>query len=390
MAQGAAPESWLYQVVHACIDAVASTLQRLLELPLIGVLACCALVAGLVLLGASRLGRTGRRKLAIALRACAVLLVVGGVLFALDQKLRTQAERLEALRQQGIAGTCGMLDTMQQRGLLRSTLLVDLAAARTGLERSFTGVELRAVVLDEATDLIFLHLGDPLVSGALAVIDLQSPLVALELGADFATKRMTSGFGSSRGCTVAINGEAGSSPQPNCGLGPWTGHFVVDGKTLLVEQAGNPRPFLCFDRQNRARFVASTSSSRAVGAEDHNVIWGRVDAIVDGVARTEAYRFNQPRTVMGIDREGQRLFLLVVDGRQPRHSWGFTHPQVAQFLMPFGVHDAMLCDEGGSACMYASAFGGLVTVPSDNQGEERPTYTHFGIRRRNAAVPKDH
>jgi hypothetical protein len=380
----------LSQVVHACIDAVASTLQRLLELPLIGVLACCAAMALVLFLGAHRIARTGRRRVAMGLRASAVLLVVGGVLFALDQKLRAQSERLEAMRHQSIAATCGMLDAMQQRGLLRSSLLVDLAAARTCLERTFTGVELRAVVLDEATDLVFIHLGDPLVSGALAVVDLQNPLVEIELGYDFATKRMTSEFGSSRGCTLAINGEAGSSPQPNCGLGPWSGHFVVGGKTLLVEHAGNPRPFLRFDRNGRASFVSSTATARAVGPDDYNVIWGRVDAIVDGAARAEAYRFNQPRTVMGIDREGRRLFLLVVDGRQPGHSWGFTHQQVAEFLMPFGVNDAMLCDEGGSACMFVGVFGGLVTVPSDNQGEERPTYTHFGIRRRNAAAPKCH
>jgi exopolysaccharide biosynthesis protein len=155
----------------------------------------------------------------------------------------------------------------------------------------------------------------------------------------------------------------------------------IAGREVLREQTGNPRPFLCFDRDHRARFVAASAGARELQATDHDVIWGRMDAIVDGVVQTEAWRFNQPRTVMGIDRAGERLFLLVVDGRQPRHSVGFTRPQVGAFLQAFSVHDAMLCDEGGSACMYVGAFGGLVTTPSDDQGTERPTYTHFGIVR---------
>ena len=88
---------------------------------------------------------------------------------------------------------------------------------------------------------------------------------------------------------------------------------------------------------------------------------------------------------MGIDREGKRLYLFVVDGRQPNRSVGLTAPEVGTFLRAFGVHDAMLCDDGGSSCMYVGAMRGLVTLPSDNHGEERPTYTHFGVSDRRVA-----
>ena len=39
----------------------------------------------------------------------------------------------------------------------------------------------------------------------------------------------------------------------------------------------------------------------------------------------------------------------------------------------------MLCDEGGSSCMYLQSTDSIVNTPSDQQGRERPTYTHFGI-----------
>jgi exopolysaccharide biosynthesis protein len=63
---------------------------------------------------------------------------------------------------------------------------------------------------------------------------------------------------------------------------------------------------------------------------------------------------------------------------------GFTRGEVGMLLKLFGAHNAMLCDEGGSSCLYVETMGGIVNVPSDNQGQERPTYTHFGIR----ATPK--
>ena len=43
-------------------------------------------------------------------------------------------------------------------------------------------------------------------------------------------------------------------------------------------------------------------------------------------------------------------------------------------------------DEGGSSCIYLKKFGGIVNSPSDNAGEERPTYTHFGIHLRERQI----
>ena len=81
---------------------------------------------------------------------------------------------------------------------------------------------------------------------------------------------------------------------------------------------------------------------------------------------------------MAINEAGTRLYLLVVDGRQPDYSMGFSHNDAGMFLKAFGAHDGMLCDQGGSSCMYLKTFGGLSSVPSGG-GRERPTYTHFGI-----------
>lgn len=372
-----AAESSIREFVNVCLDAVVSTFQRLLELPLVGVLVGGVLLALACLWFARRATRRGAGKRAAAWRWLGVLLGLGVLLFALDRKLRREHERIEELREQARASTMALLE----RQLPRAPL-VDVPAAAAALQATFAGLELRRAPLDEATDLVRFRCTTPLARGALAIVDLTDPHVGIVMDADFATKTMTSAFGRAFRCTVAINGEAGNSPQPDCGLGRWKGFLRIAGRDLLAEDAGNPRPYLAFDGAHRARYVGMQAADRALRPAEPDAIWGRVDAIVGGTVVAEDYRFDQPRAVMGVDRDGKRLYLLAVDGRQPGRSLGFTRVQVGEFLRAFGVHDAMLCDEGGSACLYADAFGGLVTTPSDNQGEERPTYTHFGIVRR--------
>ena len=80
---------------------------------------------------------------------------------------------------------------------------------------------------------------------------------------------------------------------------------------------------------------------------------------------------------MGINAEGTRLILMIVDGRQSGYSVGLDLKKAAAVLKLFGTDHAMRCDQGGSSAMYLDSISGIVSRPSD--GKERPTYTHFGI-----------
>ncbi len=372
--------------VNFLIDSVVATLERLLELPLFGVLLCVGVLALGLLWLIARLARHPERvRLAAGLRFGLVVLLVAAVLFVVDRRVAGVQERLGRLRQQASQSTLALLDAITRSGVQRPPL-VDVVAAQAALAPHFPGLRLQRVACDAATDLVHVNIEQPLVDAWLAVVDLRHEGLELAIDGQFDDKTFTSDFALAHGCTVAINGEAGNSPRPRCGLGPWRGNLVVRGETLLQELPGQPLPFLAFDRLNRARFVASTASERTLPADAWNVIWGRLDGIVDGVAADGEWRLNQPRTVMGIDRDGTRLFLLVVDGRQMQRSWGFTLRETTQFLRGFDVHGAMLCDQGGSTCLWAAAFGGIVNVPSDDDGVERPTYTHFGVVLRERAA----
>lgn len=71
----------------------------------------------------------------------------------------------------------------------------------------------------------------------------------------------------------------------------------------------------------------------------------------------------QPRTAVGVSRDGRRVILVVADGRQS-HSRGLTLYQLARVLVELGAHRALNLDGGGSSTMYVAEAGGVVSSPS--------------------------
>ena len=91
-----------------------------------------------------------------------------------------------------------------------------------------------------------------------------------------------------------------------------------------------------------------------------------------------------PRTAIGINRNGRYLYLIVVDGRQPFYSAGATFTELAELLIGQGAYAAMSLDGGGSSAMVLQGEDGeprLLNSPIDNYipGRERPVGTHIGI-----------
>jgi len=91
-----------------------------------------------------------------------------------------------------------------------------------------------------------------------------------------------------------------------------------------------------------------------------------------------------PRTALGINRNGRYLYLIVVDGRQPFYSEGATFRELADLLVEQGAYMAMSLDGGGSSTMVVEGDDGrpmILNSPIDHYipGTERPVGTHFGI-----------
>ncbi|HET6821345.1 MAG TPA: phosphodiester glycosidase family protein [Anaerolineales bacterium] len=92
----------------------------------------------------------------------------------------------------------------------------------------------------------------------------------------------------------------------------------------------------------------------------------------------------EPRTAVGINRNGRYIYLVVVDGRQPLYSEGATFTELAQLLIDQGAHMAMSLDGGGSSTMVVEGDDGkpkILNSPIDHYipGTERPVGTHLGV-----------
>ena len=95
-----------------------------------------------------------------------------------------------------------------------------------------------------------------------------------------------------------------------------------------------------------------------------------------------------PRSASGVTRDGNRLILMVADGRT--HSIGATHEEMANWLLEFGAWDAIHFDGGGSSTMVRRGIDGTYAVantPSD--GAQRRIINALGVFDRRPFVPVD-
>jgi hypothetical protein len=85
-----------------------------------------------------------------------------------------------------------------------------------------------------------------------------------------------------------------------------------------------------------------------------------------------------PRTALGWNKD--RIFLVVVDGRQLDVSLGMTFDDLAEFMLKWGCENALNFDGGGSTTLWA--FGTVRNSPSE--GQERPAPNALVIVRKNS------
>jgi len=98
-----------------------------------------------------------------------------------------------------------------------------------------------------------------------------------------------------------------------------------------------------------------------------------------------------PRTALGVDGAGTRLWLVVVDGRQAGYSEGASHDDLIALFRDLGATDAMSLDGGGSATMAARGrFGAVVLnrpIHTGVPGRERPVANHVAVFSDAAGAP---
>ncbi|MCQ3935976.1 MAG: hypothetical protein DPW18_02895 [Chloroflexi bacterium] len=138
------------------------------------------------------------------------------------------------------------------------------------------------------------------------------------------------------------------------------------------------QPVVYIGQKNQVTFNKETGKVFNAVAGDRMVVQDGV------VVKNLAAQAPNPRTAIGLSRNGRWLTLMVVDGRQPGYSEGVTFPELAELLISYGVHTGANMDGGGSSAMVIRGFDGKARVlnsPVDmgKPGRERRVGNHLGL-----------
>ncbi|MGA8116766.1 MAG: phosphodiester glycosidase family protein, partial [Actinocatenispora sp.] len=116
------------------------------------------------------------------------------------------------------------------------------------------------------------------------------------------------------------------------------------------------------------------------GSTSRTAIGANQLLIVDGTVQQPADDALAARSAVGFSRDGARMYLLTVDGKQA-DSIGITVPEMARMMQEMGAYNAVNIDGGGSSTLLARRPGtddlALENSPSD--GTERPVANGLAI-----------
>lgn len=117
----------------------------------------------------------------------------------------------------------------------------------------------------------------------------------------------------------------------------------------------------------------------------YNAVSGLDTLILNGVPNDELFKTSiHPRTAVGTNKNGNKLFIVVVDGRQPGYSEGATLDDLIEIMQGLEAYNAINLDGGGSTTLVIRGEDGQpvqLNSPIHQRipGHERPVGNHIGI-----------
>jgi hypothetical protein len=91
-----------------------------------------------------------------------------------------------------------------------------------------------------------------------------------------------------------------------------------------------------------------------------------VEWIQENVSKSFTYN-RHPRTAVGINSDGTRIYFFTVDGRQNGYSVGMSLFELAGYMLSWGIEEGINLDGGGSTTMVV--HDKVINSPSDITGE---------------------
>jgi exopolysaccharide biosynthesis protein len=150
----------------------------------------------------------------------------------------------------------------------------------------------------------------------------------------------------------------------------------------IYSPAENNWSALCISKNNRAQI-----SQKSCPKDTNHAIAGREIFIENGKPAVLKNSFDKndlfPRTAVAVDDRGEKMWLIIVDGRQYRYSEGVTLSELTDIVMELGVDKALNLDGGGSTTLVSAGFWGPYSLNSPfHTGiplHQRPIANHLGF-----------
>lgn len=351
--------------INILIDNLLATFWRLLDLPVYALLILLFGILFSVNLILLRLRKKSSTKKVWLINGVIVLVAV---VLLVDKKISNLKKENDALNDKYAKAIMGQTSINKVNKVYHLDSLVQL----------LPGANISEKPINQAIDLITIRQRNPNSMSFISIVDLNNPQVVINITEAKNEKILTSTFAKETNSILAINGEAGETPHMDAPLGEWTGNWVSKGNPVLLADSEN-RPFMSFSKFNEGHYYKQEIVDTVLTEEKYNTIWGRFDILIEGQTVKFENDKQYARTIMGLNQEGNLLYLMVVDGKRPQYSLGLEYYKCANILKSLGAYNVMSCDQGGSSTMYLESLGGVVNRPGDAGGMERPIYSHFGI-----------
>ncbi|MEM6436880.1 MAG: phosphodiester glycosidase family protein [Cyanobacteria bacterium P01_D01_bin.115] len=151
------------------------------------------------------------------------------------------------------------------------------------------------------------------------------------------------------------------------------GTAISDGVPYSLSES--ERPALCFGLDNRAQIA----SEGTCPPDTQQAIAGKQQLVWDGApVPIEEKDTPYARVMAAVNQQGDRLWLVIVDGKQPGYSEGATLAQLTQIALRLEAAAAINLDGGGSTTL-------AIATPQGPRALNAPIHTKLPMRQRPVA-----
>ncbi len=150
-----------------------------------------------------------------------------------------------------------------------------------------------------------------------------------------------------------------------------TGWVISNGE---VKSSGGGQVAFCVMKDGTVKI-----SHDIVAADVKEAVAGFQQIINDGKVIVDDAVLH-PRTGVGVDKNGEKMWLVIIDGRQNGYSEGASTKELAEIMLKLGSWDAINFDGGGSSIMFFAKTRKAKQVNKTPYGIIRPIPVMIGIK----------